>query len=57
MDIESALLQGAGAGSGGGHDNPMAPLEPGQVVTEVDAWDRAMRALQSGLTPEEVHLR
>ena len=37
-----------------GRDNPASPLDPGQVVTEVDAWDQAVRALQEGLNPHEV---
>lgn len=32
--------------SGGGEES--------EVVTEVDAWDKAVRALQSGLTPQQV---
>lgn len=37
-----------------GHRSATAPLDPSEVVTEVDAWGPAERALESGLTPKEV---
>ncbi len=46
--------EGRGRGGGEGGYNAAAPLSPGQVVTEVDAWDQAVRGLLSGLTPEQV---
>ena len=30
--------------------------DPGEVATEVDGWGPALRALESGLTPQEVRL-
>lgn len=39
-----------------GRERPAtAPLDPREVVTEVDAWGPAERALESGLCPKEVH--
>jgi hypothetical protein len=57
--FSSAAWRGQGRvhhmqGPGAGVDKPAGDAEMSQVVTEVDAWDKAVRALQEGLTPQQV---
>ncbi|BDA46964.1 CSC1-like protein At4g02900 [Coccomyxa sp. Obi] len=49
-----AKRQGSGERLPAGVAGPREAADPGEVATEVDAWGPALRALESGLTPQEM---